>query len=46
MYIWCKEFTQVIMEAGFFGHPHSQLRPTLCDPEDCSPPDPSVHGIL
>ena len=19
---------------------------TLCDPMDCSPPDPSVHGIL
>ena len=23
-----------------------QLCPTLCDPIDCSPPDPSVHGIL
>ena len=21
-----------------------QLRPTLCDPMDCSPPDSSVHG--
>ena len=24
----------------------SQARPTLCKPKDCSPPDPSVHGIL
>ena len=23
-----------------------QLCPTLCDPMDCSPPDPSVHRIL
>ena len=23
-----------------------QSCPTLCDPMDCSPPDPSVHGIL
>ena len=23
-----------------------QSCPTLCDPEDCSPPGPSVHGIL
>ena len=23
-----------------------QSRPTLCDPRDCSPPGPSVHGIL
>ena len=23
-----------------------QLRLTLCDPTDCSPPDSSVHGIL
>ena len=23
-----------------------QLRPTLCDPMDCSPPGSSVHGIL
>ena len=23
-----------------------QLCPTLCDPMDCSPQDPSVHGIL
>ena len=23
-----------------------QLRPTLCDPTDCSPPGSSVHGIL
>ena len=23
-----------------------QLRPTLCDPVDCSPPGSSVHGIL
>ena len=22
------------------------LRPTLCDPVDCSPPGSSVHGIL
>ena len=24
----------------------TQLCPTLCDPMDCSPPGPSVHGIL
>ena len=24
----------------------AQLCPTLCNPMDCSPPDPSVHGIL
>ena len=24
---------------------HAQLRPTLCDPMDCSPPGSSVHGI-
>ena len=24
----------------------TQLRPTLCDPMDCSPPASSVHGIL
>ena len=24
----------------------AQSRPTLCDPTDCSPPGPSVHGIL
>ena len=24
----------------------AQLRPTLCDPVDCSLPDSSVHGIL
>ena len=24
----------------------AQLCPTLCDPMDCSPPGPSVHGIL
>ena len=23
-----------------------QLRPTLCNPMDCSPPGSSVHGIL
>ena len=23
-----------------------QSRPTLCDPRDCNPPGPSVHGIL
>ena len=23
-----------------------QSYPTLCDPTDSSPPDPSVHGIL
>ena len=23
-----------------------QLCPTLCDPTDCRPPGPSVHGIL
>ena len=23
-----------------------QLRPTLCDPLDCSPPGSSVHGIF
>ena len=23
-----------------------QLCPTLCDPMGCSPPGPSVHGIL
>ena len=25
---------------------HAQLRPTLCDPMDCSLPDSSVHRIL
>ena len=24
----------------------AQLCLTLCDPMDCSPPEPSVHGIL
>ena len=24
----------------------AQSCPTLCDPLDCSPPGPSVHGIL
>ena len=24
----------------------AQLCPTPCDPMDCSPPGPSVHGIL
>ena len=24
----------------------AQSCPTLCDPMDCSPPGPSVHGIL
>ena len=24
----------------------TQSCPTLCDPLDCSPPGPSVHGIL
>ena len=24
----------------------AQLCPTLCDPVDCSPPGPSVHGSL
>ena len=24
----------------------AQFCPTLCDPMNCSPPDPSVHGIL
>ena len=24
----------------------AQLRPTVCDPEDCSPPGSSVHGIF
>ena len=24
----------------------AQLRPTICDPVDCSPPGSSVHGIL
>ena len=24
----------------------TQLCPTLCDPMDCSPPGPSIHGIL
>ena len=24
----------------------AQSRPTLCDPMNCSPPGPSVHGIL
>ena len=24
----------------------TQSCPTLCDPMDCSPPGPSVHGIL
>ena len=24
----------------------AQLCPTLCDPMDCSPPGPSVHGVL
>ena len=23
-----------------------QLCPTLCDPMDCSPPGPSIHGIF
>ena len=23
-----------------------QSRPTLCDPRDCSPPSPFVHGIF
>ena len=23
----------------------SQLRPTVCDPIDCSPPGSSVHGV-
>ena len=27
-------------------HMLTQLRPTLCDPMDCSPPDSSIHGIL
>ena len=25
---------------------HAQSRLTLCDPTDCSPPGPSVHGIF
>ena len=24
----------------------AQSCPTLCDPVDCSPPGPSIHGIL
>ena len=24
----------------------TQSCPTLCDPMDCSPPGPSIHGIL
>ena len=24
----------------------TQLCPTICDPEDCSPPGSSLHGIL
>ena len=24
----------------------AQLHPTLCNPRDCIPPGPSVHGIL
>ena len=24
----------------------AQLCPTLCDPMDCSPPGPSIHGIF
>ena len=23
----------------------TRLRPTLCDPVDCSPPGPSIHGV-
>ena len=27
-------------------HSVTQSYPTLCNPTDCSPPGPSVHGIL
>ena len=36
----------------FYGSGHrvivlvAKSRPTLCDPMDCNPPGPSVHGIL
>ena len=36
-YLWKKVKVKVLV---------TQSCPTLCDPLDCSPPGPSVHGIL